>query len=229
MGRRRGIRGVAGAVVLSAVGAASDYVIQRESEKGLDKKKPEEEEEKETLGGFLFKAMKSTVKDNIPIEAVKDLRPKFYMYIFGLLSLASMMALFLYYMYTVFNREMAQRKLTFDDGIGECDAVITPVTGYFTADPSGNWIGMDNYSYSQGKYELALDGAEFTTYSYSSVMSLIQESLQKTAVIGQQLDFAGNLALMISWQWSCNKTVTPAICEAFLGQSFVFTTSAEVN
>lgn len=229
MGRKAGKSALLGAAVAGLISLISEYVSGKEEDAGPQRrKKDEDEEEKETMTEFICNATKDMIAENIPVEAIRDVRPKSYMYAFGLLSLLAMIICFLYYMYTVYQRSINQKFISLSSSSGDCVVVTKSVTGTFLGDSYGNWIGEDGFSYSQAKYELILTRAEWSKEDYAGIMLVALDQIRDLANAGQTMDFAANLAALTSWQLTCNATKY-AVCEKFAGQSFVFTASAQVR
>lgn len=181
---------------------------------------------KESLKDFIVKNVKELIVDLIPIESILHIRPKGYMYIFGIISISMMTALFLYNLIDVYIGDVTSAFISVSQNSGDCSAVVRPVTGSFIADTDGNWEGFGDFTYSGGKFNLILTGAEMSLQQYQDVMVVARDQLASLGNFSVNLDLASNLALIMSWAMICDPNIYP-VCATMQEQYFVFTGSSQ--
>ena len=184
----------------------------------------DEEEEVETLSGFIYRTVDDVFINNIPMEAIKDL-PKAYMYLLGAIAELGTLALFTYFVYQGYQSGINAKYISLDITSGVCTSVIKSVSGAYIADASGNWAGSSDFLYSRGIYDLNLVDASITETQYNEIMALAFQQTNGLGNLSKTLDLAMNLLIYVSWQLYCDPN-TYSYCAAYAGQTFAFTADA---
>ena len=100
------------------------------------------------------------------------------MYYFGTVAYMAAIALFVYFTYTSYNanRNTAFISLSTDDG--ECNEVAISVTGSYLADDNGNWVGTEDFVYSDSPYQLVLNSFHVAHQDkFKEMMQTFRDSL----------------------------------------------------
>ena len=135
-----------------------------------------ENNEDESLQEFLVRTLDEAFIDNIPMDAIKDL-PKFYMYLFGAFGELFSLAVFGYFLYSVYKEGIQQKFISITPSSGNCNEIPKAVSGSYTADENGNWAGSPNFDPSEGIYVIGLTDAQFTFPDYEKSMDLMKQQL----------------------------------------------------
>lgn len=185
--------------------------------------------EKQTILEMVLAALRKAFVSNIPVDALKSLRPKRLMYFTGFIAQVMATLLFLYFVKTVYDSNINQSFMALDPSVGNCNEVVKSVTATVSADSDGVWDSIPTFSYPKQMYEMEFNDIMITTDEYQKIMLLWRSEVTALGTrIGVQLDLSQNLILLATWQIYCSESISEA-CKHFEGQLFHFSASANVS
>lgn len=153
---------------------------------------------------------------------VRDL-PKTYFYAFGLAAHCAALFIFFYFCVTVYVQGIQTKFMSLSTTSGTCTEVIKQVTGDFTADERGLWIGSEAYDYSRGRYLFRLVDGYITNQEYTDIISLADTQL--SAIDAGNNDLSLNLIYLTNWKLACPDG---SHCTNMGGSSFELTGDSSV-
>ena len=159
------------------------------------------------------------------MDAIRDL-PKIYMYAFGFIAEFGALALFIYFVQDGYFTGLKSKYISLDPSSGNCVEVVKSVSGVYSADENGTWVGHPGYSYSRSLYALNLVDASVLQSDYENIMLLAKQEVTNLGNASQDFDLSLNLIIYMSWMLICDPTLYD-FCDSFDGQTFSFTSDAQ--
>ena len=85
----------------------------------------------------------------VPVPYIKDLVSSYRIF-FGIFSMSAYVALFVYFVYTLYISDQSGKYIALvgEEGDSKCSAVQKPLQGSYYASADGYWEGTANFSYS---------------------------------------------------------------------------------
>ncbi len=144
------------------------------------------------------------------------------MYFVGALLEIFTLALFLYLAWTGYEQGVQQAFMSLQADAGNCQSVLTPMTGTFMIDKSGNWETDARFTYTEAQYK----------YVFTDFLGDIGEFYQLLNDSYTELEFFGHLHAanndlaynLVLWAFFNSKTNSPNGVE----QKLVLTGATEV-
>lgn len=183
------------------------------------------EEEKESFKEYISRILGNAFVDNLPFQAIAEL-PKIYMYTFGMICQILILLCFVYFIVLVYRQGVEQKFMSLSTDSGDCNSIIKYVSGDYTADENGIWVGSDGYDYSRAIYEMDLVDSALTVEDYQQLMLNADNQLDFMGRQSKDFDLSFNLIIYISWQMTCTQDTD--YCHRFEGQAFALTADAAV-
>lgn len=159
----------------------------------------ENEEEDETLIGFMSRKLDAAFVNNIPLQSIRDL-PDRYMYLFGALAHIFSISCFLYFTYIGYTALRTQKTLSLDDNSGICRLVGKEVSGVYVGDEFGHWAGVSSFKDEYGLYRLELNNFKDGKEEYQKIMRYFKQLLREVGRGARNRSLASNLVYWMTWQ-----------------------------
>lgn len=200
--------------------------LQKSTSEGVSKRRADEDDA-ETLWGYLSRTLQEAFIASIPSDSIRQL-PRKYMFIFGFVANVLLFGVFGYFTITGYDQGISQKFMSLTTSSGVCSPVTKSVTGGYVADQYGVWGGQAAYTYSRATYFMGLVDANLQPEDYTTIIEIVRAQL---AVLGQAAlyqDLTTNLLVWMSWQLSCDVNKY-AVCQVFQGQTIALTADAKVS
>lgn len=122
-----------------------------------------------------------------------------YMYPIGIIAQLLALSLFIYFIYTVYLSGIQQQFMSLESNAGICESVLQPLTGTFTADTLGHWLGTSNYTYSLGIYVFDLQTFNGDNEDFAEMINTFEGTVQMLGEIATKQNLAINLLLWMAF------------------------------
>lgn len=155
--------------------------------------------EEPTFYEWLIAKLDRAFVENIPVESMKELPPR-YMYIFGVFAYVASFACFIYFAWEGYRQLTTKEFITPNSNDGDCHSVLRSVDAVYLGDRLGMWSGDSLFQYSNALYQVNLRKFRETTKSYSSKMSIVGYELDLIGQSSYHRNLAGNIAYWVAWQ-----------------------------
>ena len=108
-------------------------------------------------------------------------------------------ALFVYFITTQYISARATTFISLDLTAGECREVPLAVTGDYTIDVDGNWLGSTLFNPSAAYYSFSMSNFLKTTLQYEDIISVQKSIFASIGKIGTTNELADNLLYWTAW------------------------------
>lgn len=131
----------------------------------------------ESFKEWFFSKLEGMFVDNIPLDAIKELPPR-YMYLGGMIAHLASITCFIFFIYTGFENARNTEFISLSEEDGECTAVTRQNTGQYLATDTGYWEGSEFYDPALAIYKVDYFGLDIDTEGYQSMMSGFRSTIE---------------------------------------------------